>query len=155
MSVSPVMSPMVSVYVPSRAATVDEEHEKIIRMLKMLGLVSTGDKAADKVLLQAAINAQQKQNTGGAKAESIPFQDIMNMLNIESSGKIDKDYTSTINELDDRISAAGDEEEKQYYLELKNRVETQYSDHGENKSAVAQFTGASQLSDLNRYLLLG
>lgn len=157
MSVSPVMSPMISSYVPTSAKKKadDPEYQKILSMLKMLGISSTGDKETDKVLLSAAIRQMgaQKAESAGVSSEYIPFADVMRSLDLTSSGKVDKDYTNTINELDYRISMANDDEEKQYYQALRDEVDASYTENSYNNSRSNQYMGASQMADMNKYML--
>ena len=92
----------------------------------------------------------QKSQSSSNK-QSIPFEDIMNTLNLSVSGDLDKDYDTTINRLDYEIDMAYTDEEKQYFEALKYQVETEYNDSKQN--SVSSFSGASQISSMNRYML--
>ena len=157
MSISPVMSPMVYSYAPSGSITkqTDSEYEKILIMMEMLGIESTGDKTLDKVLLKNAVTQklQQEASSSASGADYIPFLDIMDSLDLDSTGNVDDDYDRTIDELDYRISMANDDEEKQYYTELRDEVETLYTENSYDNARTSLFMGSSQVADLNRYML--
>lgn len=156
MSISPVMSTLITSYTPSsKLKEEDEEYKKIINMLKMLGIEPTGNKSADKIILQSALNNMSStQSNKSANSDYIPFFDIMQSLDLSSSGNIDKDYTSTVNEIDYRISYANDDEEKQYYQELRDEVDTLYNQDSYNSAVANQFSGSTQLGDLNKLMLM-
>lgn len=157
MSISPVMSPMVYSYAPSGSSKkqTDSEYEKILIMMEMLGIESTGDKTLDKVLLKNAVTQklQQEASSSASGADYIPFLDIMDSLDLDSTGNVDDDYDRTIDELDYRISMANDDEEKQYYTELRDEVETLYTENSYDNARTSLFMGSSQVADLNRYML--
>ena len=155
MTVSPVMSPMISLFVPATKAkgAVDEEHQRIINMLKSLGITPTMDKSLDTVLLKNAIQQMQSQQANNS-ADYIPFADIMGTLNLTVTGNIDEDYYNTIQELDGRIASARDDEERGYYQDLKNQVDGLYSDRTLSNARSDLFIGASQIGDLNKFFLL-
>lgn len=156
MSVSPISSSMMSMYVPehgtSKPAGVDYEYELIKQKLLALGVTVTGDKETDKMRLQVAENVKDmKKSQSSSGKQSIPFDDVMNTLNLSVSGDLDKDYDTTINKLDYEISMAYSDEEKQYFQALKGQVETEYNDSKQN--SVSSFAGANQIGSMNRYML--
>lgn len=156
MSISPISSSMMSMYVPSAGTTsaVDYEYELIKQQLAAMGIASTGDKNIDKAKLETAKSVQemmQTQSTSNTR-QSIPFEDIMNTLNIAVTGDLDKDYDTTIDKLDYEISMAYSDEEKEYYKALKSEVESQYNS---SKRDSISFSGATQLASMNKYMLLG
>ena len=158
MTVSPVMSPMVYSYVPSAASKdkqTDSEYEKILVMMEMLGIESTGDKTLDKVLLRNAVTQklQEEATSSASGSDYIPFLDIMDALDLDSTGNVDDDYDQTIDELDYRISMASDDEERQYYQELRDEVETLYDENSYDNARMSLYSGYSQISELNRYIL--
>lgn len=156
MSISPISSSMMSMYVPSAGASkaVDYEYELIKQQLAALGIVPSGDKDTDKLKLQTAQAAQEMQKSKSASnsRQSIPFEDIMNTLNLSVTGDLDKDYDNTIQKLDYEIALAYTDEEKEYFQALKYDVETKYNS---SKQDSVSFSGATQLASLNKYMLLG
>ena len=124
-------------------------------MMEMLGIESTGDKTLDKVLLKNAVTQklQQEASSSASGSDYIPFLDIMDSLDLDSTGNVDDDYDRTIDELDYRISMANDDEEKQYYTELRDEVETLYTENSYDNARTSLFMGSSQVADLNRYML--
>lgn len=156
MSISPVMSTLITSYVPSsKLKEEDEEYKKIINMLKMLGIEPTGNKAADKIILQSALNNMaSSQSKKSANSDYIPFLDIMDSLELSSSGDIDKDYTNTVNEIDYRISYASDDEEKQYYQALRDELDEMYNQNSYDNAVANQFSGSTQLGNLNKFMLM-
>ncbi len=158
MSISPVMSPMVYSYTPSATSNdkqTDSEYEKILVMMEMLGIESTGDKTLDKVLLRNAVTEMLQQNAASSSTSSdyIPFLDIMDSLDLDSTGNVDDDYDRTIDELDYRISMANDDEERQYYQELRDEVETLYDENSYDNARTSMFMGTEMVSDITRYML--
>ena len=158
MSISPVMSPMVYSYTPSAVSNkkqTDSEYEKILAMMDMMGIESTGDKTLDKVLLKNAVTQklQQQSASSASGADYVPFADIMETLDLDSTGNVDDDYDKTIDELDYRISMANDNEEKQYYMDLRDQVESLYNENSYENARTSLFIGSSQVSDVNRYML--
>lgn len=156
MSVSPISSSMMSMYVhtsgTSASGGIDYEYELIKQKLLALGLMPSGDKEADKAKLQIAerVRDMQKSQSSSSK-QSIPFEDVMNTLNLSVSGDLDKDYDTTINRLDYEIDMAYTDEEKQYFEALKYQVETEYN--SSKQDSVSAFSGADQISSMNRYML--
>ena len=156
MSISPVSYSMMSMYVPSSGTTsaVDYEYELIKQQLIAMGIVPSGDKNTDKAKLETAKSVQemmQSQNASNSR-QSIPFEDIMNTLNLSVTGDLDKDYETTIDKLDYEITMAYSDDEKEYYKALKADVEVQYNS---SKQDSISFSGASQVAALNKYMLLG
>lgn len=157
MSISPVSASMMSVYVPSTVtsksdAQNDLEHQAIMKELASLGIAPTGDKTTDKVRLDTAKRMIEMQKTQQTKSkDSIPFDDVMNTLNLTITGDLDKDYDTTIDKLDYEIDMAYTEEEKAYYEALKYQVEDEYNSAKQN--SISYFTGMSQIGTMNRYLL--
>lgn len=132
-------------------------HEQILKSLSALGLGSTGAVETDKILLEYVQNlvaSQQSEQANSSSYQYIPFEDVMNAINITPTGDIDKDYDDTITELDYRISTAADEEEEAYYEALKSEVEELYSDHMYSQSRNSFFIGSGQISSINRYLMV-
>lgn len=156
MSISPISSSMMSMYVPSAGTTsaVDYEYELIKQQLAAMGIAPTGDKSIDKAKLETAKRVQEMMQTQSASntRQSIPFEDIMNTLNISVTGDLDKDYDTTIDKLDYEITMAYSDDEKEYYKALKAEVEVQYNS---SKRDSISFSGASQLASMNKYMLLG
>lgn len=156
MSISPISSSMMSMYVPSAGTTqaVDYEYELIKQQLAAMGIATTGDKSIDKAKLETAKRVKEMMQTQSATntRQSIPFEDIMNTLNISVTGDLDKDYDTTIDKLDYEITMAYSDDEKEYYKALKAEVEVQYNS---SKRDSISFSGASQLASMNKYMLLG
>lgn len=157
MSVSPISSSMMSMYVPSsvteasKSSEPDYEYMLIIQQLMAMGIQPSGDKETDKLKLQVVKRMQEMQESQESSTrQSIPFDDIMNTLNLTVTGDLDKDYDTTIDKLDYEIGMAYTEEEKAYYEALKDQVETEYNDSKRN--SISYFSGASQVSSLNRYM---
>ena len=193
MSISPISSSMMSMYVPnagaSKAAEKDTEYQQIIKKLAAYGIASSGDKETDKTRLETAeklmatehqrivqelaaygipssgdnetdktrlevverlIAMQESQQTLGER-DSIPFEDIMNTLNLTITGDLEDDYDTTIDKLDYEIYMAYTDEEREYYEALKDQVEMEYNSSKENR--ISYFSGASQLGSINRYML--
>lgn len=94
----------------------------------------------------------QAQSSSSSR-QSIPFDDIMNTLNLTVTGDLDKDYDTTIDRLDYEIDMAYSDEEKEYYEALKDQVEDEYNSSKQN--SISYFSGASQISSMNKYMLLG
>lgn len=154
MSISPISSSMMSMYVPSSGTQkVDNEYQLIMKELVALGIAPSGDKNADKSRLNIAKRIkkmQESQNSSDSK-QSIPFDDVMNNLNLTVTGNLDKDYNTTIDKLDYEIDMAGSEDEQGYYQALKDQVENEYN--SSKKNSISYFSGASQVSSMNRYML--
>ena len=158
MSISPISASMMSMYVASTASSSsaeekDYEYELIKQELMAMGLTVTGDKDTDKARLETAQRIQEMMESQSASnsKQSIPFEDIMNTLNLTVSGDLDEDYDNTIDKLDYEIGMAYTDEEKEYYEALKDQVESEYNSSKQN--SISYFSGASQLSSLNRYML--
>ena len=157
MAISPISSSMMSMYVPSLStsssdAQKDYEYQLIIQELMAMGIVATGDKTTDKTRLEIAKRMQEMQTSqSSGKQQSIPFDDIMNTLNLTITGDLEKDYETTIDKLDYEIHMAYTEEEKAYYEELKDQVEEDYNSSKQNN--ISYFSGMSQLSSMNRFML--
>ena len=158
MSVSPISSSMMSMYIPSSSTkSVEEDYEYILikQQLAAMGIVPSGDKETDKLKLETAQRVQEMMENGGSSLtsrDSIPFDDIMNTLNLSITGDLDKDYDTTIDKLDYEIYMAYSDEEKEYYEALKDQVE---SDYNSAKQDRISFSGATQMSAINKYMLLG
>lgn len=154
MSISPISSSMMSMYVPSSGTQkVDNEYQLIMKELVALGIAPSGDKDADKTRLDIAKRVkkmQESQNSSESK-QSIPFDDVMNNLNLTVTGNLDKDYNTTIDKLDYEIGMASSEDEQGYYQALKDQVENEYN--SSKKNSISYFSGASQVSSMNRYML--
>lgn len=129
---------------------------QLAQMLNFYGVASTGVAETDRILLNMVMNAveEQQQKNEGSSSQYIPFEDVMNAINITPTGDIDADYDETITELDYRISTAADDEEEAYYQALKDEVEELYSSHEYNQSRNSLFIGAGQISSLNRFMIL-
>ncbi len=159
MSISPIPSYMLSMYVPSSAATQqteenDYEYQLIMQELALYGLVPSGDKDTDKMRLETAQRMEEmmKSQSEMSTRQSIPFDDIMNTLNIPITGDLEEDYDTTIDKLDYEIYMAYTDEEREYYEALKDQVEEEYNS---SKRDSISFSGATQLSSINRYMMLG
>ena len=159
MSISPIPSYMLSMYVPSSAATQqteenDYEYQLIMQELALYGLVPSGDKDTDKMRLETAQRMEEmmKSQSEMSTRQSIPFDDIMNTLNIPITGDLEEDYDTTIDKLDYEIYMAYTDEEREYYEALKDQVEEEYNS---SKRDSISFFGATQLSSINRYMMLG
>lgn len=159
MSISPISSSMMSMYVPSAGAANkteqnDYEYQLILQELAAMGIASSGDKETDKLKLETAktvMEMMQSQSTSSSR-QSIPFEDVMNTLNLTVTGDLEKDYETTIDRLDYEIDLASSDEEKEYFEALKDQVETEYNS---SKRDSISFSGASQLASVNKYMLLG
>lgn len=157
MAISPVSASMMSIYVPSLStsssdAQKDYEYQLIIQELMAMGIAATGDKTTDKARLDIAKRMQEMQaSQSNSQRQSIPFDDIMNTLNLTITGDLDKDYETTIDKLDYEIYMAYTDEEKAYYEALKDQVEEDYNSSKEN--SISYFSGMSQLSSMNRFML--
>ena len=161
MSISPVASYMVSVYVPSAGAANqaeqnDYEYQLILQELAAMGIASSGDKATDKLKLETAkivLDMMQSQSASSlGDRDSIPFDDIMNSLNLSISGDLDEDYDTTIDELDYRFALASDDEEAEYYEALKDEVEVEYN--SSKRDSISYYAGYDQVSIVSQYLAL-
>lgn len=159
MSISPIPSYMLSMYVPSTASTQqteenDYEYQLIMQELALYGLVPSGDKDTDKMRLETAQRMEEmmKSQSEMTTRQSIPFDDIMNTLNIPITGDLEEDYDTTIDKLDYEIYMAYTDEEREYYEALKDQVEEEYNS---SKRDSISFSGATQLSSINRYMMLG
>ncbi len=159
MSISPVASYMVSVYVPSAGAANqaeqnDYEYQLILQELAAMGIASSGDKATDKLKLETAKNVlemlQSQSASSLGKRDSIPFDDIMNSLNLSISGDLDEDYDTTIDELDYRIALAGNDEEVEYYEALKDQVESEYN--SSKRDSISYSANYDRTSLISQYL---
>ena len=146
-------------YVPSSAATQqteenDYEYQLIMQELALYGLVPSGDKDTDKMRLETAQRMEEmmKSQSEMTTRQSIPFDDIMNTLNIPITGDLEEDYDTTIDKLDYEIYMAYTDEEREYYEALKDQVEEEYNS---SKRDSISFSGATQLSSINRYMMLG
>lgn len=157
MSISPISSSMMSMYISSTGmstsdAKKDYEYMLILQELAAMGISSTGDKNTDKVRLETAKRlAEMQSSQSSSSRDSIPFEDIMNTLNLSVTGDLEKDYETTIDKLDYEISMAYNDEEKEYYKALKYQVEEEYNTSKQN--SISYFSGANQVSAMNRYLL--
>lgn len=129
---------------------------QLAQMLNFYGVGSTGVAETDQVLLKMVMNAveEQQERNNDSSSQYIPFEDVMNAINITPTGDIDEDYDETITELDYRISTAADDEEEAYYQALKEEVEELYSSHEYNQSRSSLFIGSSQVSSLNRFMIV-
>lgn len=146
-------------YVPSTASTQqteenDYEYQLIMQELALYGLVPSGDKDTDKMRLETAQRMEEmmKSQSEMTSRQSIPFDDIMNTLNLTVTGNLDDDYDTTIDKLDYEIYMAYTDEEREYYEALKDQVEEEYNS---SKRDSISFSGATQLSSVNRYMMLG
>ena len=146
-------------YVPSTASTQkteenDYEYQLIMQELAMYGIAPSGDKDTDKMRLETAQRMEEimKSQSETTTRESIPFDDIMNTLNLTITGNLDEDYDTTIDELDYEIYMAYTDEEREYYEALKDQVEEEYNSAKRDRIS---FSGATQLSSINRYMMLG
>lgn len=157
MSISPISSSMMSMYVPlisKKDTQIDYEYELIKQQLMTLGITPSGDKSTDKLKLETVQRVQemmQNQSSMNIKQTS-PFEEIMNNLNLSISGDLEKDYEKTIDKLDYEITMAYNDEEKEYFEALKYQVETDYNTAKESRIS---FAGTNQLASMNKYLLLG
>ncbi|MBS4760150.1 MAG: hypothetical protein KHX03_05585 [Clostridium sp.] len=158
MSISPISASMMSMYVANSAAASsaegkDYEYELIKQQLLAMGLTITGDKDTDKARLETAQRIQEmmQSQSSSSSRQSIPFDDIMNTLNLTVTGDLDKDYDTTIDKLDYEIGMAYTDEEKEYYEALKDQVESEYNSSKQN--SISYFSGTSQIASLNRYML--
>ncbi len=158
MSISPVtMSPMILSFVSTKKTEEeDSEYEKIKTMLKMLGIEPTGDKEVDKLVLQQAINdkVSEAANAGSSSAYN-PFTDLLEFLEITSTGNVDKDYDNVIDELDYRIYMADDDEEKAYYQSLRDEADSLYTENNYDNQRQDMFMGASQIADYYKFMITG
>lgn len=159
MSISPISSSMMSMYVPSAGAANkteqnDYEYQLILQELAAMGIASSGDKETDKLKLETAKTVMEMMQSQSASSsrQSIPFEDVMNTLNLTVTGDLEKDYETTIDRLDYEIDLASSDEEKEYFEALKDQVETEYNS---SKRDSISFSGASQLASVNKYMLLG
>ncbi len=161
MSISPIASYMMSVYVPSAGASQkaeqnDLEYQLILQELEAMGIASSGDKTTDKLKLQTAktylemLQSQSDSSLNGR--DSIPFDDVMNTLNLTITGDLDEDYDTTIDKLDYEIALASSEEEEEYYQALKDLVESDYNSAKRDRISYAD--SYSQTTMLNQYLAL-
>lgn len=158
MSISPVtMSPMILSFVSTKKTDEDDaEYKKIKQMLQMLGIEPTGEKTVDKLVLQNAINNMvREKSSAGASGSYNPFSDIMEFLELTSSGNVDKDYNNVIKELDYRIYMANDDEEKAYFQSLRDEADTLYTENNYDNTRSNLFMGASQIADYNKFLITG
>lgn len=158
MSVSPVSSSMMSVYVPSTGTsskTADYEYLLIAQELQAMGIVPSGDKDTDKLRLETAKMVQEMMQSQSASSsrQSIPFDDIMNTLNLTVTGDLEKDYETTVDKLDYEIDLASSDDEKQYFQALKDQVEDEYN--SSKRDSASSFLGASQVSMMNKFMMLG
>lgn len=157
MAISPVSASMMSMYVPSLSTSTsdaqkDYEYQIIIQELMAMGIASTGDKTTDKTRLDIGKRMKEMQaSQSSGQRQSIPFDDIMNILNLTITGDLDKDYDTTIDKLDYEIYMAYTEEEKAYYEALKDQVEEDYNSSKQN--SISYFSGMNQLSSMNRFML--
>ncbi len=162
MSVSPIASYMLSMYVPSsvtdkkKAEEIDYEYQAIMQELALYGLSPSGDKDTDKIRLQTAQYIEewmQKQEESSSQTrDSIPFDDIMNSLNLTITGNLDDDYDTTIDRLDYEIYMAYTDEEEAYYQALKDQVEEEYNS---SKRDSISYSSSYIASSVNRYMMLG
>ena len=162
MSISAISSYMMSVYVPSSGATNqaeqnDLEYQLILQELQAMGIASSGDKTTDKLKLETAksyLEMLQSQSDSSSIKDrsSIPFDDVMNTLNLTITGDLDEDYDTTIDRLDYEIYLASSDEEEEYYQALKDLVESDYNTAKENR--ISYSSSYSQTSMLNQYLAL-
>ena len=159
MSISPIPSYMMSMYVPSSAAAqkqeeIDYEYQLIMQELAMYCITPSGDKDTDKMKLETAQRMEEmlKSQSEMTTRQSIPFDDIMNTLNLTVTGDLDEDYDTTIDKLDYEIYMAYTDEEREYYEALKDQVEEEYNSSKQNRIS---YSGAAQLSAVNRYMMLG
>ena len=122
--------------------------------MALYGLVPSGDKDTDKMRLETAQRMEEmmKSQSEMTTRQSIPFDDIMNTLNIPITGDLEEDYDTTIDKLDYEIYMAYTDEEREYYEALKDQVEEEYNS---SKRDSISFSGATQLSSINRYMMLG
>lgn len=157
MYISPVSASMMSVYVPqiaNKGTEIDYEYEMIKKKLALYGIIPSGDKNTDKLKLEAAerfaeIQANQYSMT---TKQNIPFDDVMNTLNLSVTGDLEKDYETTIDRLEHEIYLASNDDEKYYYEALIDLVEEQYTTTKQDRFS---YIGANQISSMNKYLLLG
>lgn len=154
MSISPITSSTMSMYVPAPNATGQNsyEYQLIIQELLALGIAPTGYFEQDKNRLEIAKKMQEMQaNKALQPKQTSPFEEIMNTLNLKITGDLEKDYNTTIDKLEYEIEMAYTEEDIEYYEGLKSQIEEQYNDSKRNR--ISYFEGASQLGMLNRYML--
>ena len=123
MSISPISSYMMSMYVPTstsalNANKMDYEYMQIIQELASYGISSSGDKNVDKMKLETLklqIEMMQTQNSSNTK-QSIPFEDVMNTLNLTVTGDLEKDYDSLRLEYNDLVDKFNDLQEEIYNI---------------------------------------
>lgn len=129
---------------------------QLAQTLNFYGVASTGVAETDQVLLNIVMNAveRQQERSDESSSQYIPFEDVMNAINITPTGDIEEDYDDTITELEYRISTAADEEEEAYYEALKTEVEEQYTDYTYNQARNDLFIGSGQISSINRFMMI-
>ena len=161
MSISAIPSYMMSVYVPSAGTAEkveqnDLEYKLILQELEAMGIASSGDKTTDKLKLETAktyLEMLQSQSSSSLKdRDSIPFDDVMNTLNLTITGDLDDDYDTTIDKLDYEIALASSDEEAEYYEALKDLVESDYNTAKQNRISYA--SSYSQTTMLTQYLAM-
>lgn len=145
----------------------DDEYVKL--KLKQLGLTSTGNPAADKLLIQQTEQAKKSesaQGAGGTKkaksssqqssassAQALPqeWQDLMAQLGITSTGDIDQDYQKALDEIKSKLANATTDSDKDKYRTLQGQIEKFVADQASNSaSAASAMVGASALGEMNK-----
>src|SRR5574344_242857 len=159
MSISPISSSMRSAYAQYATSSTsstneeDSEYAYIIAQLQAMGITPSRDNTVDKLKLDTVKKAQQmmQSQSSSSSKQSIPFEDVMNTLNLQVTGDLDKDYQTTIDKLDYEIDLSSSDENKKYYQALKDQVENEYN--SSKQSSVSNFSGANQLAAMNRLML--
>ncbi len=157
MTVSPISASMMSMYVPlavtEKSDAQDYEYQLIAQQLQAYGITPSGDKETDErklEIIETMIQMQESQESSKTR-QSIPFEDIMNTLNLTVTGDLDEDYETTIDELDYEIDMAYTDEEKEYFEALKDQVEAEYNSSKEN--SISYYSNIDQASLMSRYFL--
>ncbi len=152
------------------SSSIDAEYELIKQRLKALGLAPSGNKAADKLLLQKTEKPQQSSSTssslnnimptGAEKSQGQPplppgWKELMAQLGITSSGDVEIDYKKAVLVIAEKLSATSDEAEKSKYKNIQTKIERVRNEFIKSKlMSPNEMTGATALSDMNRALLV-
>ena len=130
--------------------------DEFLQELEAMGIASSGDKTTDKLKLETAktyLEMLQSQSSSSLKdRDSIPFDDVMNTLNLTITGDLDEDYDTTIDKLDYEIALASSDEEAEYYEDLIDLVESDYNTAKQNRISYA--SSYSQTTMLTQYLAM-
>lgn len=149
----------------------NDEEELIKKKLLALGIVPTGNAAADKILLQKAEkeaktknvetsavgNSNSAQPQSGAISNAIPTEwiNLMAQVGVTATKDIDADYQKATAIIKSKLTNCTDEVQKKKYRSLQEQIDKFVANNQSSlASAATAMVGATMLSQMNKISLL-